>query len=219
MPRVYRISADTLIRVIINLVYATATSDIPSGHHYRVLEDGSPARFRRCFELLASDAAFADWYSAELAAFGTGAFYWEMPVLTAATLDAAAEFVLIEAPVLEGMPVERAPFAKYFEEARDEDVIVFPNLGGDAVLVVPCPRGPDEYYPHLAAFLRNAPKEQVTALWRRTAQEMLRSIGERPIWLSTAGGGVAWLHIRLDSRPKYYSYGPYRDSHMRVCAD
>ncbi len=114
--------------------------------------------------------------------------------------------------MLAGMPVERAPFAAYFDEAPDEDVIVFPNLGGDAVLVVPCPRGPDEHYPHLAAFLRNAPQRQTRALWQRTAQEMLRSVGERPVWLSTAGGGVAWLHIRLDSRPKYYSHAPYRRS-------
>ncbi|MGI9175867.1 MAG: DUF6940 family protein [Rhodothermales bacterium] len=25
------------------------------------------------------------------------------------------------------------------------------------------------------------------------------------MWLSTAGGGVSWLHVRLDSRPKYYA--------------
>jgi hypothetical protein len=31
----------------------------------------------------------------------------------------------------------------------------------------------------------------------------------QPIWLSTAGMGVAWLHIRLDERPKYYSHKPY----------
>jgi len=211
MAQVYRISAGTLIRVNINRVYEAATNDIPSGRRYRILEDGSPAAFRRYFELLASDTAFADWYSGELAAFDAGAFYWELPALTSTTLDDDAEFVLIEAPVLAGMPVERAPFAPYFEEAPDEDIIVFPNLGGDAVLVVPCPRGRDEHYAHLAAFLRNAPKEQVRALWRRTAREMLRSIGDRPIWLSTAGGGVAWLHVRLDSRPKYYSYGPYRN--------
>ena len=66
-------------------------------------------------------------------------------------------------------------------------------------------------YPHLAAFLRGAGKQQVRELWRRRAQEMLRSIGERPVWLSTAGGGVAWLHVRLDSRPKYYSHAPYRN--------
>ena len=36
-------------------------------------------------------------------------------------------------------------------------------------------------------------------------------IGIQPIWLSTAGMGVPWLHVRLDSRPKYYAFGPYRD--------
>jgi len=193
-------------------MYVAEKSDIPSGRHCRILDDGSPVTFRRWFDLLESETDFADWYSGELGAFEAAAFYWELPALTSATLDDDAEFVLIEAPVLAGMPVERAPFARYFEEAPDEDVIVIPNLGGDAVLVVPCPRGPDEHYPHLAAFLRGADKEQVRALWRKTAEEMLRSIGARPVWLSTAGGGVAWLHIRLDSRPKYYSYAPYRRS-------
>ncbi len=31
-----------------------------------------------------------------------------------------------------------------------------------------------------------------------------------PVWLSTAGAGVSWLHVRLDDRPKYYGHGPYR---------
>ena len=67
-----------------------------------------------------------------------------------------------------------------------------------------------ENYPHLAVFLRKADRQQQRSLWQKTAQEMLRHIGDRPTWLSTAGGGVAWLHIRLDSRPKYYSFAPYR---------
>ena len=191
-------------------MHATVTREIRAGRHYRLLEDGLPMSFRRCFELLESDTGFGDWYTAELAGFDAKAFYWELPPMTRATLDEQAEFVLIEAPILQGMPVERAPFAAHFAEAPNEDVIVFRNLGGDAVLVVPCPRGPDEHYPHLAAFLRHAPKAQVRALWRRTAREMLRNIGDRPVWLSTAGGGVAWLHVRFDSRPKYYSYGPYK---------
>ena len=31
-----------------------------------------------------------------------------------------------------------------------------------------------------------------------------------PIWFSTSGSGVAWLHFRLDSRPKYYTYKPFK---------
>jgi hypothetical protein len=192
-------------------MYEIDTVGIPAGRKYRVLENGSPMPFRRFFELLQASEEFADWYSGELAAFGAEAFYWELPALTSETLDHDAEFVLIAAPMLARFPPEPAPFAEHFARAPGEDVIVFPNLGGDAVMVVPCPRGPDDNYPHLAAFLRGAGKQQVRELWRRTAQEMLRNIGERPTWLSTAGGGVAWLHIRLDSRPKYYSHAPYRN--------
>lgn len=191
-------------------MYAMKTEDIPSGRKYRVIESGAPMPFRRFFERLASDDVFTEWFCCTLADFESAAFFWELPPLTSSRLDADAEFVLIEAPMLARLPVERAPFAEHFDEARGEDVIVFPNLGGDAVMVVPCPQGPDENYAHLAAFLRGADLEQMRALWRRTAQEMLRSVGERPLWLSTAGGGVAWLHVRLDSRPKYYRYGPYR---------
>lgn len=193
-------------------MYAVITSDIRSGRHYRVVENDSPVPFQKFFELLATDAEFTDWYTETLAAFDAEAFYWELPPISRTTIGEAAEFVLIEAPMLARIPPERAPFVSYFERAAGEDVILFPNLGGDAVLVVPCPQGPDEHYPNLAAFLRNAPQRQVRALWRRTAQQMLKNIGDKPVWLSTAGGGVAWLHMRLDSRPKYYSYGPYRRS-------
>lgn len=31
-----------------------------------------------------------------------------------------------------------------------------------------------------------------------------------PLWVSTSGLGVSWLHVRLDSRPKYYTYAPYK---------
>ena len=134
-------------------MYTTETREIPSGRHYRILEDGFPLSFRRFFELLETGTDFADWYTEELAAFETAAFYWELPPLTSRALGQDAEFVLIEAPMVARFPPEQAPFESHFDRAPDEEVIVFPNLGGDAVMVVPCPQGPDEYYPHLAAFL------------------------------------------------------------------
>jgi len=39
---------------------------------------------------------------------------------------------------------------------------------------------------------------------------MTRRLSSRPVWLSTAGGGVSWLHVRLDDRPKYYHHAAYR---------
>jgi hypothetical protein len=31
-----------------------------------------------------------------------------------------------------------------------------------------------------------------------------------PVWLSTSGLGIYWLHFRLDTVPKYYTYAPYK---------
>jgi hypothetical protein len=40
---------------------------------------------------------------------------------------------------------------------------------------------------------------------------MAARLSARPVWLSTAGAGVAWLHVRLDDRPKYYGFDEYRE--------
>ena len=87
----------------------------------------------------------------------------------------------------------------------------FANLGRDAFLVVPCPTGRLSAYGHLAAFLRGAQEEQKHALWALVGKLMEQRGGSKSVWLSTAGAGVSWLHVRLDDRPKYYGYGPYRD--------
>jgi len=34
-------------------------------------------------------------------------------------------------------------------------------------------------------------------------------LADTPLWLSTAGLGVSWLHVRLDTRPKYYRHRVY----------
>lgn len=86
----------------------------------------------------------------------------------------------------------------------------FPNLGGDALLVVPAPGEPLSAYPHIGTFVRHAPREQRDRLWQRVGEVMTERLGQQPVWLNTAGTGVAWLHVRLDDRPKYYQHEPYR---------
>ena len=86
---------------------------------------------------------------------------------------------------------------------------MFENLGRDAVLVVPSPNGPESDYGNIMAFTRRAPTAQNHALWSTVGRTMLQRVSDRPVWLSTAGGGVAWLHVRLDSRPKYYGFREY----------
>ena len=116
--------------------------------------------------------------------------------------------MVLPAAALERARPDAAAFAEHFE--RGGEIVVFDNLGGDATLVVPAPRAQPQCYTHLAAFVRAAPAAQVRALWRAVASATIAAIGDRPRWLSTAGLGVFWLHVRLDSRPKYYRHDPYR---------
>src|SRR5262249_17430215 len=139
------------------------------------------------------------------------AFRWETPALCSATLERPFEFVLLDSPGLASKP-DPVAFASYFKAKTAADgVVAFPNLRKDAILVVPCPRGPVSAYGHLAAFVRGAPEPQQHALWQLVGQTMEQQLGPTPVWLSTAGAGVSWLHVRIDTTPKYYGYGPYRD--------
>jgi hypothetical protein len=154
------------------------------------------------------DAGFRSLFNALLADAPFAAFRWETPAVTAATVTRPFEFVLLDSPGLDRRPDPEA-FAEHFAGAA-AGVAVFPNLGGDAILVVPCPVAEPLAYGHLAAFARLAPEPQRKALWRAVGEPMARRVGAEPVWLSTAGAGVSWLHVRLDDRPKYYGFGPYR---------
>jgi hypothetical protein len=156
------------------------------------------------------DAGFRTLFNSLLADSPYAAFRWETPAVTAATLAHPFEFVLLDNPGL-ARPPDPEAFAEHFTTATD-GVATFSNLGSDAIMVVPCPLSEPEAYGHLAAFVRRAPEPQRDALWRRVGEAMARRIGAKLVWLSTAGAGVSWLHVRLDDRPKYYGFGPYRKS-------
>jgi hypothetical protein len=79
---------------------------------------------------------------------------------------------------------------------------------------VPFPLGPAAAYAHIATFMREGDPAQIDALWRRTGRVLEgRLKRERgPVWVSTSGLGVSWLHIRLDRRPKYFTWAPFRSA-------
>lgn len=190
-------------------MWHAVTKRLASGFKYRLLAGETPLSFRELIRLLEHDDKFADWYSRLLADTDFEAFYWEHPPLTVTSIEYDTEFVLLTAPALASMRAEPAPFQSIFDDETEEDVVVFPNLGGDAVLIAPCPLAASDAYPHLAAFLRRAPAGQIRSLWQHTARTVRKNITTSPRWLSTAGLGVAWAHVRLDKYPKYYRYAPY----------
>jgi hypothetical protein len=179
---------------------------------YVPLRDGRRVSYADVLRLWRDDGPFRHSFLETLAAAPFAGYRWETPRLSAATLQRDFEFVLLDAPGLQ-RPPDADAFAEQFGAAGDDQaVIAFPNLGGDAVLVVPRPAGPAAAYPHLAAFVRQAPRPQVHDLWRVVGQTISARLNAHPLWLSTAGMGVAWLHVRLDSRPKYYGFAPYREA-------
>lgn len=160
---------------------------------------------------LRDDPGFRSLLIATLAAAPFPAYFWETPPLTETTAASPWEFVLVDCPQLVGATPQPGAFADQFRTlAEGTSVATFGNLGGDATLVAPAPKGPLSCYAHLAAFSRAAPEPQQHELWQRVG--VVLGSGQRtdPLWLSTSGLGVIWLHVRLDSSPKYYSYAPYR---------
>ena len=179
------------------------------------LRGDAPLSFCELFDLLESESEFAISFSEMLTDNDYAAYFLEFPPLTKAVLQNATEFVLIESSLLASLPPDPTPFAPQFARQPGSDVITFPNLGGDALLIAPAQMGAIETYPHLAAFLRKAPEDQIALFWKLTAGVVRGNLGDSPRWLSTAGLGVAWLHMRLDTRPKYYSHAPYKAESFR----
>ena len=134
---------------------------------------------------------------------------WETPPITTSRLTRSFEFVLLDAPYLETAP-EPEVFGPYFAtEPPGTLVLTVPNLGRTAQLVVPRAVVAPEGYTHLLAFLRHAPAAQIHALWQQVAETVKQAISDEPLWTSTAGGGVSWLHVRIERVPKYYRHRPY----------
>lgn len=174
-----------------------------------ISRDSSAVSLAEVLALWRSSPEFRDFFNSLLANAPFAGFRWEMPPVTAMTADRAFEFVLLDSPGLGRHPDPDA-FAAHFAGQDPAGVVEFANLGGDARLVVPGPAGSPTACGHIAAFVRGAPAAQRHALWQTVGLAMERRLSERPVWLSTAGAGVPWLHVRLDDRPKYYGYAPYR---------
>lgn len=184
-------------------------------HQGRVLQyfielNGEPAAFEDVLQGWKADPDFRSRFNHILAQAPFSSFRWETPPVSLETTSRAFEFVLLDSPLLDRKPAPGA-FSEHFQQSPEQDVLVFPNLGGDAVLIVPHLISKVSAYSHLAAFVRNAPETQRHHLWQQVSKAMIQRLGNgSPVWLSTAGGGVSWLHVRLDDRPKYYGFGPYR---------
>lgn len=194
-------------------MYEAKTESIDSlTKRHRFTSAGAPMSIGQVIEGWRNDIEFCDWFCSLLRSCQFETFRWETPPLTSRSVDHEFECVLVDSPGL-APRADRGPFQGHFDAAApSQTVISFANLRGDSTLVVPVPESDTSDFRHLAAFSRTAPVEQQRVLWRTVGQQAANSIGGQPVWMSTAGGGVSWLHVRFDSRPKYYQHRPYKSA-------
>lgn len=194
-------------------MWTSRTTQLSNGRVIRatINFDSSPVSYADVLNQWQNDADFRTFFINLLLSSSFSAFRWETPPITTTTASRPFEFVLLDSPDLKSN-ADSAAFAEHFNTIAPGEVVEFPNLGKDAIMVAPCPDDLPSDYAHLAAFLRHSSESQRHLLWELVGTAMKRRLGPEPVWLSTAGGGVPWLHVRLDDRPKYYAYAPYRDA-------
>lgn len=176
---------------------------------YHLYQEEHLLKTQEVIQLWINDASFRTFYTNILTNNPFEAFFWEHPPIDTSYLHQSYEFVLVKSNALATLhQAQRGAFREHFK--ANQLVVCFDNLRKDASLIVPTPLAADQVYIHLAAFVRQAPKEQLDAFWKVLGQQYLANISMDKKWLSTSGLGVHWLHVRIDARPKYYTFRDYR---------
>lgn len=179
-----------------------------NNQRFSISKDGAKISNQQFLMLLKNEAPFRSFYTEYLISLGYEAFFWENKPMMTANLQQDYQCNVLNSEFLAKKSPDFHTFSSYFK--RDQDVVSFWNLGKDAQLIAPCPVDEHPGYAHIGTFIREASESQVHKLWQCTGTEMLDIIGEEPRWLSTSGLGVFWLHVRIDSVPKYYQTEEYK---------
>ena len=181
----------------------------PATERWQLLDDaGGELSFREVFSHWKASEEFRAFWTVGLREVPFDAYCWECPPVISRNLARAFECVFVSSPRLAETQPDPDPFAEYFR--LDCHAATFESLGKDALLVAPCPGTEGSNFAHLSQFVATATEAQSSALWKAVGEALEKRVGASPTWLSTAGLGVFWLHVRLDTYPKYYRHAPYK---------
>lgn len=173
-----------------------------------IREGNNPVSVGTFLKRLRDSKPFREFYTCILADSGFDAFFWENKPFTANTLSDPYECNLVQSTYLANQRPDKKTFREYFDDKKE--IVYFSNLGNDAQLIVPVPKSQTDDFTHIGRFLREAGKNQIDSFWKMVANETLKRISDNPVWLSTSGLGVYWLHVRIDTYPKYYQTEEYK---------
>eukprot|EP00959_Pyramimonas_sp_CCMP1952_P463657 9485315-Pyramimonas_sp.AAC.3 len=168
---------EAILQELSSASYRQAVVHVRFQHRNERGVEGSVVLWREVVALWQHDDEFTGLFI-DVLAHGVEfeAFYFETPPVNIKRIEGDDMFrfecVIVESKPLAKVPQDVHTFAEYLEgPCEDSNVVVFPNLGGDAILVAPCPLRLSairdvECYAHLADFVRKAPRVQVRAFGR-----------------------------------------------------
>jgi len=177
-------------------------------HRVRIYQGQNQLTWKDFIALCTNDSNFREFYCDVLAGSPWENFFWECTAAKSINSMDNFEHVTVQAPS--------------FGQANPEDfkehlshggklAVSFRNNQNDAMLVSVTEIGPRNQYGHIAAFIRGASREQKSALFAELGSILSATITERgTVYCSTDGTGVPWVHLRLDSQPKYYRTAEYK---------
>lgn len=186
--------------------------EINNGYRFSLKRDDKDASYQETLEAFRDSDMFRSFFISFLQTLPFNSFRWETCPFSNELLQRQFEFVVLDAPSIDRL-ADSTAFQKYIGTTQ-KGVVSFPNLGKDAHMVVPTYRASSVNYCHLASFSNTAPNLQQHEFWQEVGAIGLELVTDVPLWLSTAGAGVAWLHIRFDSSPKYYKYSEFKGTHQ-----
>ena len=129
-------------------------------------------------------------------------FLWETsPIYKDKDTNYEEEFIICKQ--LDNQVNDYSSFSEHIHKSKDSNVVSFFNLSKTSKLIAPMPKNKD--YTSIKLFIDNADKEQQISFWKKIAEEIDNIlINNDKIWVSTHGLGVPYLHVRIDTFPKYY---------------
>jgi hypothetical protein len=143
---------------------------------------------------------------------GQDGVFLEFPSLSRENEEDIATVMLIPTNAFTHVMANHTAFETYMEKQGDNKFVVFPSLGGDGLLLVPTLKLEETPYDscaHVARFMLEASAREVICMWKKLAEVVLERHADptrngAPIYVSTHGKGVPWLHMRICDTPKYY---------------
>jgi len=138
-------------------------------------------------------------------------YVWETPRMDSQNTHKSFEFVLVNTPMTNRANISRFTRINQIQRqgVRGRGAISF-DSPSKTRLIIPENTGGNARFANIAEFNRHANKAQQASLWKLVAVEYGRALSSvRPIWLSTSGLEVPWLHVRVSKTPRYYKHRPY----------